>query len=112
MYELVKTDGVEAAIAWFKANGKRAAWGGSHWALAQQLISDGRIEDGLRLMESDIEMTPKKVWLLRKTSRAFLDNGRPEQALNFLQKGLELRPDDESFNTMKAEAEKALEDKI
>ena len=30
MYALVKAEGVEAAIAWFKSKGKPAAWGGTH----------------------------------------------------------------------------------
>jgi tetratricopeptide (TPR) repeat protein len=108
MYALVKAEGVEAAIDWYKSNGKPAAWGGTHAALAKQLIQDGRIDDGLRLMEFDLEATPGKVWLLRKTAQAFLDNGRPEEALAFLREGLELRPDDEQFQTMENEAEQAL----
>ena len=107
MYEIVKTEGVEAAIEWFKAKGKKAPWGGSVSTLAKQLIKDGRVDDGLRLMEFDVEMTPGKVWLLRKTSQAFLDNGRPEKAFAYAKRGLELRPDDEDFKIIKAEAEQA-----
>jgi CubicO group peptidase (beta-lactamase class C family) len=112
MYKIVKADGVAAAIEWFKAKGKQAAWGGTHAALAKQLIKDGRVDDGLRLMEFDVETSPGKVWLLRKTSQAFLDNGRPEKALPYLKKGLELRPDDEAFKSMKAEVVQALDGKI
>ncbi len=108
MYQIVKTEGVEAAIAWFKAKGKKAAWGGSVFALAKQLIKDGRVDDGLRLMEFDVEMTPEKVWLLRKTSQAFLDNGRPEKASAYAKRGLEVRPDDEDFKIITAEAEQAV----
>jgi CubicO group peptidase (beta-lactamase class C family) len=104
MYEIVKADGVGAAIEWFKSKGKKAAWGGTHWALASQLIKDGRVDDGLRFMEFDVTTTPGKVWLLRKTSQVCLDNGRPEKAMDFLKKGLELRPEDEDFIRMKAEA--------
>lgn len=104
MYALVKSDGVEAAIEWFNAKGKKAAWGGSCAALASQLIKDGRVHDGLRLMEFDVEATPGKIWLLRKTAQACLENGRPEKALAFAKMGLELRPDDERFSTIQADA--------
>lgn len=108
MYEMVKTEGVEAAIKWFKAKGKKAAWGGSNMALANQLIKDGRVDDGLRLMEFDIKTTPGKVWLLRKASQACLDNGRLQEAMSHLKKGLELKPGDERFKAMQVEVEKAL----
>ena len=104
MYKIVKTEGVEAAIDWFKRKGKKAAWGGSVSALASQLIQDGRVNDGLRLMEFDAQMTPNKVWLLRKTSQAFLDNGRPKKALDYAENGLKLRPDDEDFQAIASEA--------
>lgn len=104
MYEIIKTEGVEAAIDWFESNGKKAAWGGTHQVLAKQLIKDGRVDDGLRLMEFDVEATPGKFWLLRKISQACLDNGRPEKALIFLDRGLKIRPEDEEFIRMKAEA--------
>ena len=109
MYELVKSEGVEAAIQWFDKNGKKAAWGGSNYALAHQLIRDGLVDEGLRLMEYDIELTPGKVWMLRKAAQASLDNGRPNKTLIFLNKALELRPDDEQFETMKREAERDME---
>ena len=107
MYKIVQSEGVEAAVTWFKDKGKRAAWGGSFLSLVEQLIKDGYIDDGLRLMELDVELTPGKVWLIRKTSQAFLDNGRPVKALVYASKGLELRPDDERFSTIKAEASEA-----
>lgn len=109
MYAMVKEEGVEAAIAWFKEKGKKAGWGGANMAVASQLIKDGRVDDGLRLMEFDAESTPGKFWLLRKTARACLDNGRTEKALLFLKQGLEKRPDDEEFKNMKAEAEQAFD---
>lgn len=109
MYELVKSEGVEAAIQWFDKNGKKAAWGGSNYALAHQLIRDGLVDEGLRLMEYDIALTPGKVWMLRKAAQASLDNGRPNKSLIFLKKALELRPDDEQFETMKREAERDME---
>lgn len=108
MYEMVKSEGVEAAIEWFRKNGKQAGWGGSNSALAAQLIKEGHIDDGLRLMEFDVETTPGKVWLLRKTAQACLENGRSEKALVFVKKGLELRPDDDRFMALKAEAEQSL----
>jgi len=108
MYEMVKTAGVEVAIDWFKTKGKKAAWGGANQALAKQLIKDGRIDDGIRLMEFDVEQTPGKVWLLRKTAQTCLSNGRPEKALALAQKGLQLRPDDEGFQTVNEEAQQEL----
>lgn len=108
MYRIVKTEGVEAAIAWFETKGKKAAWGGSVSALAKRLIEDGSVDDGLRLMEFDVEMTPGKLWLLRKTSQAFLDNGRPVKALAYAKRGLALRPDDEDLQLIAAEADKTV----
>ena len=109
MYELVKSEGVEAAINWYKSKGKPAAWGGTHSALAEQLIRDGRIDEGLQLMEYDVQATPGKVWLLRKTAQAFLNHGRPEKALAFLKQGLEIRPEHENLKTMRVEAEQAMQ---
>ena len=106
--KIVKADGVEAAIEWFKAKGKKAAWGGSMAALAKQLIKDGRVDDGLRLMEFDVRQTPGKVWLLRKTSQAFLDNGRPEKALDYAKRGLKLKPEDDALKLIVTEAERAM----
>lgn len=108
MYEITKSEGVEAAIKWFKANGKNAAWGGTNLALADQLIREGQVEDGLQLMEFEIEISPGKAWLLRKVAQACLDNGRPKQALPLLERGLEQKPDDDRFKTLKAEAERYL----
>lgn len=108
MYEMVKTKGVEAAIEWFKAKGRKAAWGGSNQTLAKQLIQDGRVDDGIRLMEFDVTQTPGKVWLLRKTAQACLSNGRPKKALALAQMGLKLRPDDEGFQTIEKEARQDL----
>ena len=107
MYRIVKSEGVDAAIDWFKANGKKAAWGGSLAALAKRLLEDGRADDGLRMMEFDVEMTPGKVWLLRRTSQAFIDHGRPKKALVYAEKGLQLRPDDEVLQSIVAEASQA-----
>ena len=108
LYRLAKTEGVDAAMEWFKAKGKKAAWGGSLLAPADQLIKEGRIDDGLRLMELDVELTPEKVWLLRKTSQAFLDHGQPEEALIYAKRGLQQKPLDEKLLGLKAEAEHVL----
>jgi predicted Zn-dependent protease len=111
MYEMVKRDGVEAAIEWFKDKGKKAAWGGTNMALAEQLIKDGRIDDGLQMMELEVELSPGKIWLLRKAAEAYLGNGHPEKALALVEKGLEQKPDDEKLATIKAEAEEDLKGK-
>ncbi|GAA4462555.1 hypothetical protein [Novipirellula rosea] len=79
MYQIVKSEGVEAAIEWFKPT-KNSGWGGANWELANQLIKDGRVDDGMRLMEFDVETSPRKVWLLRKTALAHLNNGHPRKA--------------------------------
>ena len=104
LYKIVQDQGVGEAIEWFKSKGKKAAWGGSLSSLSRQLIRDGRVEDGLRLMEFDVQMTPGKVWLLRKTAQVFLDNGRAEKALSYAKRGLELKPDDETLQSIAAEA--------
>ncbi len=104
MYEMVKAEGVEAAIAWFEAKGKKAAWGGSNVVVADRLLEEGRVDEGLRLLEFDLEATPGKPWLLRKIARACLENGRMEKALAFAERGLELKPDDEEFPRIRKEA--------
>ena len=81
-------------------------------ALAEQLINDGRVDDGLRLMDLEVEMAPGKIWLLRKTAEAYLGNGHPERALTLAEKGLEQKSDDEKLKTLKAEIEKDLKNKI
>ncbi|MGB0578896.1 MAG: serine hydrolase, partial [Limisphaerales bacterium] len=108
MYDMVKTEGVDTAIDWFKAKGKKSAWGGSNQALATQLIKDGRIDDGIRLLEFDVAQTPGKVWLLRKAAQTCLSNGRPEKALALAKKGLALRPEDERFEVIEKEARQDL----
>ena len=112
MYEKINTDGVEAALDWFRTKGKKAAWGGTNFLLAEQLIKEGRVEDGVRLMEFDVESTPGKVWLLRKSSRACLENGYAERALILLKQAIELSPDDEEFKAMQDEAERAIKMQI
>jgi CubicO group peptidase (beta-lactamase class C family) len=111
MYEMVKRDGVDATIEWFKTKGKKAAWGGTTMALAEQLIADGQIDEGLRFMELEIELSPGKVWLLRKTAEACLNNGRPAKALAMTKLGLKLKPDDEKLQMVKVEAERDLKAK-
>lgn len=111
MYELVKAEGVESAIQWYKSNGKPAAWGGTHVAVATKLIDDGRVDEGLRLLEFDAGSSPGKVWLLRMTARAFLDNGQPERAMFYSRMGLEIRPQHEELKAILMEAEKAEVDK-
>lgn len=111
MYNMIKSDGIEAAIEWFKDKGKRASWGGTNMALAEQLINDDRVDDGLRLMELEVEMAPGKVWLLRKTAEAYLGNSRPEEALVLTKNGLKQKPDDEKLKTLKAEIEKDLKNR-
>lgn len=110
LYNMVGSQGIDAAINWFKESGKKAAWGGTTMALAQQLINDGKVDEGLRFMDLEVELTPGKTWLLRKTAQAYLSNGRPEQALAMAKKGLELKPADEKLLTLKSEAEKDLEE--
>lgn len=108
MYQMVQADGVEAALEWFRDKGKRSAWGGSLASLSDQLMKEDRIDAALRMMEFDLELTPNKAWLIRKTSQAFLDNGRPGEALTYAKRGLELKPDDERFRSIVSEAEQAL----
>ncbi|MDA7922259.1 serine hydrolase [Verrucomicrobiales bacterium] len=106
LYDMVKRDGVEAAIEWFKAKGKKAGWGGTNMALAQQLIDDGYVDEGLQFMELEIELSPGKVWLFRKAAEAYLNSGRPAKALELAQSGLEQKPDDEKLKTTAEEAKR------
>ena len=105
---MVKNEGVESAIKWFKAKGKPAGWGGANSTVAARLLQDGLTDDAIRLMEFALEVSPGKVWLIRKTAEACLNNGRPQKALLFADQGLERKPDDEALKNIKAEAEQDL----
>lgn len=108
LYTLVETKGVEAAIEWFKENGRKAAWGGTTMALSEKLIEDGKVEEGIRFLELEIELAPGKVWLIRKAAQACIANARPEKALKLAEQGLALKPEDEALATVKADAEEDL----
>ncbi|MGB2500268.1 MAG: serine hydrolase [Mariniblastus sp.] len=108
MYQLAKNEGVEAAVEWFKSKGKPAGWGGANTTVAARLMQDGLTDDAVRLMEFDLEMTPGKVWLIRKTAQMCLNNGRPNKAIIYANKGLEIKPEDESLKNIKSEAEQDL----
>ncbi|MEM7013029.1 MAG: serine hydrolase [Verrucomicrobiota bacterium] len=106
LYDMVVAQGIDAAIEWYRENGKKAAWGGTTIVLAQKLIDDGHPEEGLRFLELEVELHPEKVWLLRKTAEAYLNNDRPNLALETTKRALELKPDDEKLAALKLEAEK------
>ena len=108
MYQMVQKNGIDETIAWFKEKGKKAAWGGTNLALAEKLIEDGLVEEGLKLMDLEIELSPGKVWMLRKAAQANLSNGRPERALALATSALESKPEDEKLSALKAEAEREL----
>lgn len=104
MYRMIQANGIESAIAWFKEKGRKAAWGGTNLSLAQHLIDEGSVEEGIRLMELEIELAPGKIWLLRKTAEAYLENGRPAEAEKIASRGLELKPEDEKLIYLRDEA--------
>ena len=108
MYTMVEQKGVDEAIAWFKDKGKKAKWGGTNLVLAEKLIDDGRVKDGLALMEMEMELSPGKVWLLKRAAQAYLSNGRAERALSIVSEALELKSGDEQLAALKAEAEREL----
>lgn len=108
LYAMVKEQGVDTAIEWFKEKGRKAAWGGTTMALAQQLIKDGNVDEGIQFMELEIKLSPGKVWLLRKTAEACLGNGHPRKALEWAENGLALKPKDEKLLGLKSEAEQDL----
>lgn len=104
MYDLIGSRGIEAAIEWFREKGKKSAWGGPNVAVADQLFAEGRIDEGIRLLEFDLELAPDKAWLVRKTARACLDHGQWKEALDLADRGLKLKPGDEEFLRIRAEA--------
>ena len=95
-------------MKWYRANGKKAAWGGTHHAVANQLLQEGFSTEGLALMEIDLKETPTKIWLLRKTAQAFLENGNAKKALEFASKGIEQKPEDPGLLEIQSEAEREL----
>ena len=105
MYEMIERDGIDTAIAWFTEKGRKAAWGGTNMTLAQQLIKEGSIDDGLRLMEFEVELAPGKVWLVRKLAETYLNAGRAEEALATAKQGIDLKPEDEKLANIQVEAE-------
>lgn len=110
LYRMVEDEGLEAAVEWFKNEGKKAAWGGTTAALAGELIKNGRVDEGLRFLELETELSPGKVWLFRNAAEAHLGNGRAGQALRFAEQGLALKPQDETLTGLKLDAEKAIAD--
>ena len=108
LYVMIQEEGIEAAVEWFKAKGKKAAWGGTTMALAEKLIGDGKVAEGIRFMELEVELAPGKVWLIRKTAEAYLANGFPEKALALAKQGLDQKPEDETLQTLRDEAEQDL----
>jgi len=104
MYDLIKNEGIAAAMLWYQKNGKQAAWGGTHNSVAKQLLKDGMTSEGLALMEIDLKETPDKVWLIRTTAQTYLDNGQPEKALHCALSGIEKKPDDPRLQTIRDEA--------
>ena len=109
MYDMIKKEGLQTALQWYQKNGKKAPWGGTHNSVAKQLLKDGMTTEGLALMESDLKETPTKVWLLRATAQAHLDNGKPEKALQYAVTGLAQKPADPKLLTIKTEAEDDLD---
>ena len=108
LYVMIQEEGIEAAVEWFKAKGKKAAWGGTAMALAEKLIGDRKVAEGIRFMELEVELAPGKVWLIRKTAEAYLANGFPEKALALAKQGLDQKPEDETLQTLRDEAEQDL----
>ncbi|MEO1991542.1 MAG: serine hydrolase domain-containing protein, partial [Pirellulales bacterium] len=106
VYQLVRSQGAQAALDWFQAHGKKAAWGGSLFKVSEQLLKDGYTDDALTLLEFDAAMTPDKVWLLRKTAQSFFDAGKMEKALLYAEKGLAIKPTDERLLAIQLEATK------
>ena len=105
LYNMVVEQGIDTAIDWFRENGKKAPWGGTTMLLAQKLMDDGYVEEGLRFMEFEVESQPEKVWLLRKTAEAYLSHGSPDKALALAKRGLEIKPQDEKLILLSKEAE-------
>lgn len=108
MYEMTRNEGVDATIEWFREKGRKAAWGGTTLALAEQLLKDGRIEEGIRFLELEIELNPGKIWLYKKATEACLSHDRPEKALALAEAGLKRKPDDEKLLSARSDAEAAL----
>jgi len=95
IYQIVQEQDADAAIAWFKDNGKPSAWGGSTIAVSEKLLEEGKVEAGLQLMDFEVEQSPGKVWILRKATETFLRYGEPEKAMRVAQLALERKPEDE-----------------
>ena len=106
MYDLTTKEGVDAAIQWFEEKGKKAAWGGSNLTLADKLIADGLVDEGLRFLDYDLKESGGKAWMLKKAARANLAAGRNERALELAKQGLELKPDDEDFAELVEESKR------
>ena len=109
LYRLVRDKGADAAIEWFNRAGKKAAWGGSLMAVSNRLLEEGQTQAALTLIERDIEMSPRKTWLLRQAAQAFLDAGQANRAIKYAEMGLSLKPKDERLQSILSEAKKKAE---
>ena len=108
MYSMVKTRASKRPSNGSKPRAKKPPGEAPTWLLAEQLIKDGRVDDGLRFMELEIELNPGKVWLLKKAAQAYLSNGYPDKTLAIVEKALKKKPDDDVLKVMKIEAEQDL----
>lgn len=106
LYQLVRDKGADAAIEWFNRAGKKAAWGGSLMVVSNRLLEEGQTQAALTLIERDIEMSPRKTWLLRQAAQAFLDAGQAHRAFKYAEMGLSLKPEDERLRAILSEAKK------
>ena len=110
MYDLIKNEGLAAAMRWYHANGKKAAWGRTDKSVAKQILKERVAAEGLALMESDLKETPTKVSLILQTAKAHLENGQPKKALEYAEKGIDQKPDDPGLREIKSEAKRAVRD--
>ncbi|MEM7143504.1 MAG: serine hydrolase domain-containing protein [Verrucomicrobiota bacterium] len=108
MYDMIRRDGIDAAIGWFKEKGRKAAWGGTTMGVADQLLEEGLVDEGIQLMEMEIELNPGKVWLYRKATEACLRHARAKNAKPLVTKALELKPEDEKLKSLMLDVERVL----
>ena len=79
-------------------------------ALAEKLIKDGEVEAGLRFMDLEVELSGGRVWMIRKAAQAQLSYGTPQRALSLAKQGLASKPDDETLEQLRKDAERLLEE--
>ena len=99
--ETIQTEGVQAAVAQYRTLRERFYGGfsydfteGTLLNFGDQLVSQGRIQDGLEMLKLNAEMYPESVFTYYSMGEAHVAASELEQALAAYEKALSVLPED------------------